>query len=52
MHGQVSQKGLSVVFHREHQADVMYIRHRKFGENAKLCKKILGSAQTHYTWEY
>jgi len=34
--------GLSVVFHREHQADVMYIRHREFGDNAKLCKKILG----------
>jgi len=34
--------GLSVVFHREHQADVTYIRHREFGENAKLCKMILG----------
>jgi len=34
--------GLSVVFHREHQANVSYIRHREFGENAKLCKKILG----------
>jgi len=34
--------GLSVVFHREHQADVTYIRHREFGESAKLCKKILG----------
>ena len=34
--------GLSVVFHREHQADVTHIRHREFGENAKLCKKILG----------
>jgi len=33
--------GLSVVFHSEHQADVTYIRHREFGENAKLCKKIL-----------
>ena len=34
--------GLSVLFHREHQADVMYIRHREFVENAKLCRKILG----------
>jgi len=34
--------GLSVVFHRENQADVTYIRHHEFGENAKLCKKILG----------
>jgi len=34
--------GLSVVFHREHQADVMYICHREFGANAKLCKKMLG----------
>jgi len=34
--------GLSVVFHREHQADITYIRHREFGDNAKLCKKILG----------
>ena len=46
LHHQLIKKnvcgGLSVVFHREHQADVIYIRHREFGENAKLCKKILG----------
>ena len=34
--------GLRIVFHREHQANVTYIRHREFGDNAKLCKKILG----------
>jgi len=34
--------GLSVVFQREHQAGVMYIRQHDFGKNAKLCKQILG----------
>ena len=34
--------GLSVVFQREHQAGVMYIRQHDFGKNANLCKQILG----------